>query len=213
MIVVISVLNIDYGPMLTHEYNAQVKDDLFTTPERPFEGADDYEEGAKHSSVLDLLLPVIVLIATCIVGLVWTGGMWDAESDNYGNFVMSFSDASAGTGLCLGSIIALVFTFVYFWLRGSIGFEKSFESVPNGFIQMISPILILTFAWTLCGLTRDNGLRSGSSSSTPCPAPAWPGQVPARYHLHHGLRLSALLPVPPWGTIGIMVPERWCAGV
>ena len=39
MIVVISVLNIDYGPMLTHEYNAQVKDDLFTTPERPFAGA------------------------------------------------------------------------------------------------------------------------------------------------------------------------------
>ena len=42
MIVVISVLNIDYGTMLTHEYNAQVKGDLFTTPERPFEGADDY---------------------------------------------------------------------------------------------------------------------------------------------------------------------------
>ena len=101
MIVVISVLNIDYGSMLTHEYNAQVKDDLFTTPERPFAGADDYEEGAKHSSILDLLLPVIVLIALCIVGLIWTGGMWDAESDNYGNFIMSFSDATAGTGLCL----------------------------------------------------------------------------------------------------------------
>ena len=70
MVIVISVLNIDYGPMLTHEYNAQVKNDLFTTPERPFEGADDYEEGAKHSSVLDLLLPVIVLIGMCIVGLI-----------------------------------------------------------------------------------------------------------------------------------------------
>ena len=80
MVIVISVLNIDYGPMLTHEYNAQVKDDLFTTPERPFEGADDYEEGAKHSSVLDLLLPVIVLIGMCIVGLIWTGGVFDPEA-------------------------------------------------------------------------------------------------------------------------------------
>src|SRR5574344_394073 len=53
MIIVISVFNIDYGPMLTHEYNAQVKDDLFTTEHRPFAGADDYEEGAKHSSVAD----------------------------------------------------------------------------------------------------------------------------------------------------------------
>ena len=79
MVITISVLNIDYGPMLTHEYNAQVKDDLFTTPERPFEGADDYEEGEKHSTVLDLLLPVIVLIGLCIIGLVWTGGMFDPE--------------------------------------------------------------------------------------------------------------------------------------
>ena len=161
MVIVTSVLNIDYGPMLKHEYNAQVKGDLFTTPERPFAGADDYEEGAKHSSILDLLLPVIVLIALCIVGLIWTGGMWDAESSNCGNFIMSFSDAAAGTGLCLGSIVALVFTFIYYWLRGLIKFEKSMESIPNGFIQMISPILILCFAWTLCGLCRDDGLQVG----------------------------------------------------
>ena len=122
MVITISVLNIDYGPMLTHEYNAQVKNDLFTTPERPFEGADDYEEGEKHSTVLDLLLPVVVLIGLCVVGLIWTGGMFDPESDNYQNFVMAFSDASAGPGLCLGSIVALVFTFIYYWLRGLIGF-------------------------------------------------------------------------------------------
>ena len=162
MVIVTSLLNIDYGPMLKHEYNAQVKDDLFTTPERPFAGADDYEEGEKKSSVLDLLLPVIVLIGLCIVGLIWTGGMWDAESDNYHNFIMAFSDASAGVGLCLGSIIAIVFTFVYYWCRGLIGFEKSFESIPNGFIQMISPILILCFAWTLCYLCRDDGLQVGA---------------------------------------------------
>ena len=155
MIVVISLLNIDYGPMLTHEYNAQVKDDLFTTPERPFAGADDYETGSKgKSSVLDLILPVVVLIVTCIVGLIYTGGFFDAESEYVGDFMGAFSNASSGAGLAIGSMLALVFTFIYFWLRGSIGFEKSFESVPNGFIQMISPILILTFAWTLCGLTR-----------------------------------------------------------
>ena len=82
MIVVISVLNIDYGPMLTHEYNAQVKNDLFTTPERPFEGADDYEKAANgKSSVLDLLLPVVVLIVTCIIGLIYTGGYYDDTSE------------------------------------------------------------------------------------------------------------------------------------
>ena len=205
MVIVISVFNIDYGPMLTHEYNAQVKNDLFTTEHRPFAGADDYEEGAKKSSVLDLLLPVIVLIALCIVGLIWTGGMWDAESDNYGNFIMSFSDASAGPGLCLGSIVAIVFTFIYYWLRGLIGFEKSFESVPNGFIQMVSPILILCFAWTLCGLCRDDGLQVGTFVEN---VMANTGDL-AKF-------LPAVIFIvacfigfatgTSWGTIGIMVP-------
>ena len=151
MIVIISVLNIDYGSMLTHEYNAQVKDDLFTTPERPFAGADDYEAPSKgKSSVLDLLVPVIVLIAVCIISLVYSGGYFDGGM----TFMEAFSAAEAGPALAIGGLIGCVFTFLYFWLRGAIGFEKSFESVPQGFIQMIAPILILTFAWTLCSFTR-----------------------------------------------------------
>ena len=205
MIIIISVFNIDYGPMLTHEYNAQVKGDLFTTEHRPFAGADDYEEGAKHSSVADLLVPVIVLIALCVVGLIWTGGMWDAESDNYHNFIMSFSDASAGPGLCLGSIVAIVFTFIYYWLRGLIGFEKSFESVPNGFIQMVSPILILCFAWTLCGLCRDDGLQVGTfvegvMANTGDLAKFLPAVI-FIVACFIGFATGT-----SWGTIGIMVP-------
>ena len=206
MIVVISILNIDYGPMLTHEYNAQVKNDLFTTPERPFAGADDYETGSKgKSSVLDLLLPVVVLIVTCIIGLIYTGGYYDGTSEYFHDFMGAFSNASSGAGLAIGSMLALVFTFIYFWLRGSIGFEKSFESVPNGFIQMISPILILCFAWTLCGLCRDNGLQVGD----------FVGGI-----MEGTGSLAKFLPAvifivacfigfatgTSWGTIGIMVP-------
>ena len=205
MVIVTSVLNIDYGPMLKHEYNAQVKGDLFTTPERPFAGADDYEEGAKHSSILDLLLPVIVLIALCIVGLIWTGGMWDAESSNYGNFILSFSDAAAGTGLCLGSIVAIVVTFIYYWLRGLISFNKSMESIPNGFIQMISPILILCFAWTLCGLCRDNGLQVGEFVKS---VMAGTGSL-AKFLPCVIFIVACFIGFATgtsWGTIGIMVP-------
>ena len=149
MIIVISLLNIDYGPMLTHEYNAQVKDDLFTTEHRPFAGDDEYEEGAKKGSVLDLILPVIVLIAACVIGLIYTGGFFDGVA-----FIDAFADCSAGPGLCIGSLIGVLFTFVWFWLRGAISFEKSMESIPGGFTQMIAPILILCLAWTLCSVTR-----------------------------------------------------------
>ena len=205
MIVVISLLNIDYGSMLTHEYNAQVKNDLFTTPERPFEGADDYETGSKgKSSVLDLLLPVIVLIVTCIVGLIYTGGYFDKESGNYHAFMAAFSDASSGSGLAIGSMIALVFTFVYFWLRGSISFTKSFESVPNGFIQMISPILILSFAWTLCGLTR-YGMNSADFVIN---AMSGAGDL-AKFLPAVIFIIGAAIGFATgtsWGTIGIMAP-------
>ena len=201
MIVIISVLNIDYGSMLTHEYNAQVKDDLFTTPERPFAGADDYEAPSKgKSSVLDLLVPVIVLIAVCIISLVYSGGYFDGGM----TFMEAFSAAAAGAALAIGGLIGCVFTFVYFWLRGAIGFEKSFESVPQGFIQMIAPILILTFAWTLCSFTR-NAMYSADFVSN---AMANVGDL--------RMFLPAIIFIigaaigfatgTSWGTIGIMAP-------
>ena len=205
MIVVISVLNIDYGPMLTHEYNAQVKDDLFTTSERPFAGADDYETGSKgKSSVLDLLLPVVVLIVTCIIGLIYTGGYYDDTSEYFHDFMGAFSNASSGAGLAIGSMLALVFTFIYFWLRGSIGFEKSFESVPNGFIQMISPILILTFAWTLCGLTRYGMYSADFVVNAMSGAGELAKFLPAVIFII-GAAIGFATGTS-WGTIGIMAP-------
>ena len=205
MIVVISILNIDYGPMLTHEYNAQVKDDLFTTPERPFAGADDYETNSKvKSSVIDLILPVVVLIATCIIGLIYTGGFFDTESGNYHAFASAFSDASSGAGLAIGSMLALVFTYVYYWLRGSIGFEKSFESVPQGFIQMISPILILSFAWTLCGLTRYGMNSADFVISAMSGAGSLAKFLPAVIFII-GAAIGFATGTS-WGTIGIMAP-------
>ena len=206
MIIVISLLNIDYGPMLKHEYNAQVKDDLFTTPERPFAGADDYEKPASgKSSVLDLVLPVIVLIAVCVVSLIWSGGYFDPkDADNYKQFMAAFSNASAGPALALGGLIGCVFTFVYFWLRGAIGFEKSFESVPQGFIQMIAPILILTFAWTLCSFTRNAMFSADFVKNAMAGVGELRNFLPALIFI-----IGACIGFATgtsWGTIGIMAP-------
>ncbi len=198
-IVVISILNLDFGPMLEHEYNAQVKNDLFTTEERPFEGADDYEVSSGKSSILDLLLPVIVLIIVCIISLVWSGGYFDGVP-----FVEAFSNADAGSALALGGMIGLLFTLIYFWIRGAFNMEKSMESVPNGFIQMIAPILILTFAWTLCSFTRyamysadfvTNALAGAGSLKMFLPAVIF--VIGAAIGFATGTS---------WGTIGIMAP-------
>ena len=206
MIIVISLLNIDYGPMLKHEYNAQVKDDLFTTPERPFAGADDYEKPASgKSSVLDLLVPVLVLIAICVVSLIWSGGYFDPENaESYKKFMVAFSNSSAGPALALGGMIGCVFTFVYFWLRGAIGFEKSFQSVPQGFIQMIAPILILTFAWTLCSFTRNAMFSADFVKNAMAGVGELRNFLPAIIFII-GAAIGFATGTS-WGTIGIMAP-------
>ncbi len=200
MIVVISIRNIDYGPMLTHEYNAQVKNDLFTTPERPFAGADDYEAPADRKiSVIDLLLPVIVIVIACIFTMVWTGGFFDGES-----FTDAFANSDAAYGLALGGMIGLVFTFIYFWARRTISFEKSFESVPNGFIQMVAPILILTFAWTLCAFTRWAMFSEEFVKAALADAGSLKQFLPAVIFLIGAA--IAFATGTSWGTIGIMAP-------
>ena len=198
MIIVISLLNMDYGPMFTHEYNAQVKDDLFTTEHRPFAGDDEYEEGAKKGSVLDLIIPVVVLIVMCIIGMIWTGGFFDGET-----FIDAFANCDASLGLPLGAIVAVVFTFIYFWCRGAIGFVKSFDSVPNGFIQMVSPILILSLAWTLNSMTGSLG-SSDFVNSVLGNAGALQNFLPAIIFVMAAA--IAFATGTSWGTIGIMAP-------
>ena len=198
MIIVISLLNMDYGPMFTHEYNAQVKDDLFTTEHRPFAGDDEYEEGAKKGSVLDLVLPVVVLIVMCIIGMIWTGGFFDGES-----FINAFANCDASLGLPLGAIVAVVFTFIYFWCRGAIGFVKSFESVPNGFVQMVSPILILSLAWTLNSMTGSLG-SDDFVNGVLTNAGGLQNFLPAIIFVM--ACAIAFATGTSWGTIGIMAP-------
>ena len=200
MIITISLKNIDYGPMLKHEYNAQVKGDLFTTEHRPFAGADDYEApSGKKTSVADLLIPVIVLIICCVVGMIWTGGFFDGAA-----FTDAFADADAAAGLAVGGTLGMIFTFIYFWCRRTIGFDKSFESVPNGFIQMVSPILILTLAWTLSSFTR------GALCSADYVSAALAGAGPLKNFLPAVIFVIGaaigFATGTSWGTIGIMAP-------
>ncbi|MBR3035460.1 MAG: Na+/H+ antiporter NhaC family protein [Firmicutes bacterium] len=200
MIITISLKNIDYGPMLQHEYNAQVKGDLFTTEHRPFAGADDYEApSGKKTSVADLLIPVIVLIICCVVGMIWTGGFFDGAA-----FTDAFADADAATGLAVGGTLGMIFTFIYFWCRRTIGFDKSFESVPNGFIQMVSPILILTLAWTLSSFTRWALLSADFVSAALANAGSLKNFLPAIIFII-GAAIGFATGTS-WGTIGIMAP-------
>ncbi len=146
MMLLITVLNFDYGSMKVHEANA-LKGDLFTTPERPYGNVDD-EITSPNGSVVDLVLPVAVLIAFCITGMVYTGGYFTGES-----FVDAFANADASKGLVLGSMSTMAFVFCFYMSRSVMTFKEFTDCIPTGFKAMVAPIMILTMAWTLSGMT------------------------------------------------------------
>ena len=205
MIVVISVLNFDFGPMLKHEYNAQVHNDLYTTDERPFAGDDEYENVDNKARIIDLILPVVVLIITCVIGMIYTGGFFDAGSDYYLSLQGAFSEADAAAGLSLGGIIAVIFTVIYFICRRTITpMGKAFDQIPEGLIQMASPILVLTFAWTLCSFTRYALNSADFVTGILANAGALQNLLPAVIFV-----LGCVIGFATgtsWGTIGIMAP-------
>ena len=152
MVLLVTVLRVDFGPMKKHEMNA-IAGDLFTTPGRPYEGNEE-EVINEKAHVLDLILPVAVLIASCIVAMVYTGGFFEGAS-----FVDAFAASDASVGLVLGGAVTLVFTFIYYMMRDVLSFEEFAKCIPEGFQSMIAPILILTMAWTLSGMTNLLGAK------------------------------------------------------
>ena len=125
----------DYCSMKQHEDNARAGD-LFTTADRPY--GDDVDAGDDaHGHVIDLVAPVLVLIAACIFGLIYTGGFFEGV-----DFITAFSDCNASAGLVLGSSIALMFTFVFYRVRSVMTFQDFAACIPEGFKAMVSPMLI-----------------------------------------------------------------------
>ena len=147
-IIVMTCLNIDYGPMKTHEDNA-AKGDLYTTPERPFAGAEEMKFNP-NGKVYDLVIPVIILIICCVSGLLIVG------FQNGGTDILTaFANTSAAPALALGGLIALIINMIFFAIRRSMSFTELMDCLPEGFKQMVPAILILCMAWTISGVTRD----------------------------------------------------------
>lgn len=197
MVLLVTVLRVDFGPMKKHEMNA-IAGDLFTTPGRPYEGNEE-EVINEKAHVLDLILPVAVLIASCIVAMVYTGGFFEGVS-----FVDAFAASDASVGLVLGGAVTLVFTFIYYMMRDVLSFEEFAKCIPEGFQSMIAPILILTMAWTLSGMTNLLGAKYFVADLVANSASAMQGFLPMIIFLVAAF--LAFATGTSWGTFSILIP-------
>jgi len=145
MMVAITLLRLDYGPMRRHEDNA-LKGDLFTTGEVPYTEEKNTSDGNEKLS--NLVIPVVTLIVCCIAGIAYTGGLFSGES-----LVNAFANADSARGLVMGGLIGLLLTFWLYMNRGVITFKSFMESFAAGFRSMCAPMIILILSWNLSGVT------------------------------------------------------------
>ncbi len=196
MILVITFAKFDYGPMAIHERNAK-KGDLYTTDERPFAAAE--AEGNSKGRVIDLVLPIVILIVTAIIGLLYTGGLFDGEG-----VFDAFANCDASIALPWGALITIIITFIYYMLRRVMNFKEFMECVPQGFVAMVPAILILSFAWTLNGMTGMLGASDYVGSLMESASADLMNMLPAVIFVV-ALVLSFATGTS-WGTFGILIP-------
>ena len=195
-IIAISIMRFDYGPMKRHELNAILNGDLYTEGERVPE--EDTVQNP-NSKLLDLILPVVVLIALCVLAMLYVGGFFSGV-----NFVDAFSDTDATVALPWGALIALIFTMIYFIARKAITFKETMESIASGFNAMISPIVILTLAISLknaTGLLDSSAFVEGVMEGVAGNLAAF---LPAVIFVV--ATLIAFATGTSWGTFGILIP-------
>ena len=197
MIVLIILLKLDYGPMLRHEQNA-LKGDLFTTG-KAVQTDEGSRQEEKMGRVTDMVIPVVLLIIGCMIGMIYTGGFFSGES-----FIDAFAASNASVGLVMGSSAALILTIAYYLVRQSLSFAACMKCLPEGFKQMVPAILILTFAWTLKDMTDSLGAVTFVASQIEQSAAGLMGFLPAIiFVIAVGLAFAS---GTSWGTFGILIP-------
>jgi len=196
-IIIMVVIGLDFGAMKKHEINA-VNGDIFTTTSRPYSEEDD-APATQRGKVVDLILPIVVLISCCIVGMLYTGGLFSGET-----FINAFANCDASLGLAMGSVIALLVIFVYIACRRLLPFQKMMDCIPQGFKAMVPAIMILIFAWTIGGITKSLGAQEyfsevfkNSSATTFALLPTLVFIVAIALSFSTGTS---------WGTFGILLP-------
>jgi len=192
-------MKFDYANMAQFERNAIENGDLFTVVDANAELADAAEEGSDKGIVLDLVFPVVVLVVSCVLGMVYTGGFFGGA-----DFVTAFSDSDASIGLSMGALVALVIIIAYYTIRRTISFGDCMSCIPEGMKAMVPPILVLTLAWSLKAMTDSLGLADYVSRLVEGMSGTAVGVIPAALFLI--ACVLAFASGTSWGTFGILIP-------
>ena len=205
-IIVLVLMGFDYGKMSDYEIKAQKTGDLsvldssLLDAKRELKLEENGPATPAKGKLMDLIIPIVVLIAFCIWGLLKNG--FDSLG-GVGTIQEAFSETDAYVGLPWGSILALVLIIIYFVLRKIVTFEDAMACIPQGFIAMVPAIIILTLATSLKAMT--NALDAATFvQNVMSNAAALQWALPAIVFVV--ACLIAFATGTSWGTFGILIP-------
>ena len=201
-IIALCFMKFDYGPMKIHEMNAQLNGDLGA-----LEDASE-NEGNPKGRVIDLVLPVVILIVTCFVGMIYVGGFFGVDAwggtECAGDFFGAFGNTDAFIGLPWGGLISLVLTIAYVVARRLMSFKEAMACVPKGFVAMVPPIIILTLAVALKNMVGSLGADIFFETIMTGAAASLYSMLPAIIFV--AACILAFSSGTSWGTFSILIP-------
>ncbi len=210
MMISLALMKFDYGPMRKFEpYTKEAaKQKVETVIKRSGSFAEKIEvmeettikdKSRRTGKVIDLVVPIVVLIISCVIGMLYSGGFFEGS-----NVIEAFSNSDASVGLMLGSACTFIIVVIYYIFRKVLKFQDIMSCLPEGFKAMVPAILILVFAWTLKSMTDSLGAREFVSALVEGSAAGLQVMLPAIIFLI-GCFLSFSTGTS-WGTFGILIP-------
>ena len=212
MVFTLCFLKFDFGKMKRNEAITEKTGDVYSgLPDD--NGTQETLAGNPKGKVRHLLIPVIILIACCIGGMLYTGFFYNWDTKLIGselqssNVIEAFSNCDAGMSLAIGSTVALVIIAIYYMIERVVSFKEITGSFTEGFKAMVPAILILTFAWSISGIMGAKGgyLDAQAFVKNNLANSAFPQFLfPAIFFILAGA--IAFATGTSWGTFGVLVP-------
>lgn len=213
MVFLVSVFALDFGPMAKCEMLAE-RGDLGASD--PNESRDTDHTAKRKGTVADMLVPIVVLIAAAIIGMLYTGGYWSGDPALH-NFTAALGNCVAAQALVWGSFIGIIACLILYVPRRLMNFKEFMENIVKGMQQMITSGCILMLAWAIGGICRDL-LQTPDFVKAFVETAGVPGTLlPAMVFI-----VAAFLSFSTgtsWGTFGILIPivvpiaEAICPGL
>ena len=191
-ILITTLLAVDFGKMKQFELAVQkepIADAVFT------------ENKEYRGKVIDLILPVVGIIAFSIVSMLYTGGYFEGGI----SIGEAFANCDAIMGLAMGALYTVLFLALLYLPRKIVTPKEFLDGLVEGFKNMVPAALILVLAWTLSGICGGDYLNAGG----------FVANIVESYHISMTFMpaiffvvavLLAFSTGTSWGTFAILLP-------